>query len=298
MQLFSPSSRQDFSFCPRMWWLRKQGWKLRQITYPELCTMGGSAVSEAMDYWNKRRIATQQVTLGEVVAVGLQSLEVQLATEASLERRVTGLKDSAFKDELPQYVETGIKTMWANDPLAGHTIIASEHTFPEFGNMRCDVVSRDAKGELVVDDYKCKFGEFDVAWTDREFDKHFDGEQRVYYTQATGASLFGIILIIIRPHSKRKAANPHVIRRVSRIQPHEVMLWKNDMVLDCQRMEGVLKEQNVWKVPGKAAPHANAYGDCAYREACVEHNLDVTKMAVKYMQIDPKKETPTCHLGK
>lgn len=293
MKLYSPSSRSDFSFCPRAWWLRKQGWKSKRVAYPELCAIGGLAFGEAMDVWNKRRIAGQTATMEELVEIGSQNMTMQMNTLATQDRRVTGLKDQDFLAQLPSLVEIAIKTAYTNDPLKGHEIIASEHTFPEWGDMRADVISRDLQGELVVDDYKCKFGSFDVGWTDKEFDKHFDGEQRLYYTTAAGASKFGIIMVFIQPHAKHKPAKPHVIRRVSRVQPHEVKLWKNDMLLDCMEMERVEWQMDPWAVRGKAAPHANQYGDCVYREACIEDGLDPTRMAVRYIQIDDKKKEVT-----
>lgn len=289
MTLYSPSSRSEFSWCPRAWWLRKQGWKSKRVAYPELCAIGGTAVGEAMDVWNKARIAKTDVALELLIASGLQSIKVQTEVYQSHGRRTVGLKDQEFEATLPELVTIGIQTVWANDPLKGHEIIASEHTFTEWGDMRADVISRDSQGELVVDDYKCKFGTFDAAWTDKEFDKHFDGEQRLYYTTAAQASKFGIILVVVQPRTNYKPGKPHVIRRVSRVQEHEVKLWKNDMLLDCTQMEHVEKQTNPWVVRGKAAPHANQYGDCVYREACVEDSLDPGRMGVRYVQIDLKK---------
>lgn len=291
MKLYSPSSRSDFAFCPRMWWLRKQGWKSKRVGYPELCAIGGIAFGEAMHLWNTRRIAKQVVVVEELIAVGLQSVAVQVAELTAQDRRVTGLKDQEFLTQLPGWVEVAIQTIYAADPLKGHEVIASEHMFAEWGDMRADVISRDPQGELVVDDYKCKFGVFDVAWTDKEFEKHFDGEQRLYYTQAAGASKFGIVLVVVQPRANYKPGKPHVIRRVSRVQEHEVRLWKNDMVMDCAQMEGVEKQTNPWMVRGKAAPHANQYGECVYREACVEDGLDAGRMGVRYVQIDRKGVT-------
>lgn len=291
MVRFSPSSRVDYSFCPRMWWLRKQGWTLKRVSYPELCAIGGVAFGEAMHLWATRRIAKQVVTLEELVAVGLQSVTNQVAEFTMHDRRVTGLKDQEFLDLLPKLVERGIEVILQAHPLQGHDLIASEQEFPDWGKMRLDVLSRDPQGELVVDDYKCKFGSFDTAWTDREFDKHWDGEQRLAYTQAIGASKFGIILVVLQPKTNYKPGKPHVIRRVSRVQPQEVALWRNDVTQDWMAMEWVLKQTTPWAVRGKAAPHANQYGDCAYREACIEDSLDPGRMQVRYVQID-KKEVP------
>lgn len=286
MPIYSPSSREDFSFCPRMWYLRKHGWTLRRVTYPELCGIGGSAVSEAMYKWNMARMNHAPMTLEELIATGLQAVTVKLAELASLDRRVTGLKDVEFMDALPKYVETGIRILWTFDPLKDHTILGAEVEYPQAGHARLDVVSRTPVGEMVVDDYKCKFGEFDEKWLEKEFDKHFDGEQRLTYTAITGATLFGIILVLIRPTKQHKPMRPAVIRRVSRVKPEEHAVWKNDAALDYAEMERVLQQPSPWQVRGKAAPHANSYGDCVYREACCEDLLDEGKMKVRYIKIE------------
>ena len=285
MVIYSPSSRVEYSFCPRKWWLRKNGWITRTVGYPELCGMGGTAVSEAMAHFNKSIISQRKATLEECVALGLQSLVQQHAELELQERRVLGLRDSEFRDTLPKLVEVAIRTLWEADPLKGHTLIAAEHEFVEFGNARPDVISRDLMGELCVDDYKCKFSTFDEAWLDKEFEKYFDGEQRLSYSHMTNSRLFGIILVVIQPHSKRKPLKPFVIRRTSRVQDHELSLFMNDSVIDYKYMEHTLRQTNPLMVPGKAAPHADQYGDCPFRQACVEDGLDTSKMKVRYTQI-------------
>lgn len=240
-----------------------------------------------MAHWNRRRIAKQYTTMEECVARGLQHLVEAVACLREQGRTIVG-KDEAFLDELPRHVETAITTLYTQDPLKQHTIIAAEHEFIDFGNARPDVISRDPNNELVVDDYKCKFGRFDLTWLDKEFDKHFDGEQRMAYTQMAGASLFGIILVVIQPHVKGKGGKPQVTRRVSRVQQNEVALWRNDASSDYERMAHIEGKSNPWMVWGKAGPHANQYGECVYREACVEENLDYGRMRVRYVQILPQ----------
>ncbi len=286
MLVYSPSSRTDFSFCPRSWWFRKKGWVLRKITYPELCGIGGGAVSEAMCFWNKARIMGTPISLEECIGRGLQHVVVSLAELASQERRVSGLKDREFADVLPTHVENAVRLLWSANPLGQHRILSAEEAYPEYGDARPDVISFNKDGEKVVDDYKCKFSPFDVAWMDKEFEKHWDGEQRLQYTSMTGCTLFGIIMVLIQPHSKKKPMQPSVIRRVSRVHDYEHKLWLSDAAMDKVRMDQTLERESAWLVPGKAAPHANMYGDCVYRDACVECGLDHEKMNVNYIQIE------------
>lgn len=284
MKAYSPSSRVDYSFCPRYWYLRKR-WQPRRVGYPEICGIGGTAVSEAMCYWNQARMATKTVVLEDVVNVGLQSIVTQTSCLAQAERRVTGLKDTEVMDGLPKLVEMACKLLWESNPLRDNRIIAAEHEFKDFGNARPDVISQNSEGETIVDDYKCKFSSFDEAWKDKEFDRHFDGEQRLAYTHMVGCTLFGIILVVLQPHSKRKPLKPFVERRISRVQPHEHKLWMNDAALDYRHMELVENCTHPLQVQGKASPHANQYGDCAFKEACCEEGLDEQRMQVRYTQI-------------
>lgn len=93
---------------------------------------------------------------------------------------------------------------------------------------------------------------------------------------------------MINPHVKGKVGKPQVIRRVSRVQEHEIRLWKNDAAHDYERMAYIDGKDDPWMVWGKAGPHANQYGECPFRKACVEENLDPVKMRMDYLQIERK----------
>jgi hypothetical protein len=284
-KLYSPSSRQDFSFCPRYWWLRKR-YQPRRVGYPELCGIGGSAVAEALAWWNRARCIGQAVTVDACLAKGWQSI-VEARAGMADQGRFIGTSDVDFADRLPDLMEQAVRLLWTQDPLATHTIIAAEQEFPDFGNARIDVVSRDAQGQLVVDDYKCKFGKFDLTWLDREFEKHFTGEQRMSYTQMVGTDLFGIILVMLQPHVKEKVATARIERRVSRVLPNEVRLWKNDAALDYERMQYIEQRSNPWMVWGKSGPHTTPYGDCAFKGACTEYNFDPAIMDIHFVKVTP-----------
>ena len=288
MPQYSPSSRTDFSFCPRYWWLRRR-YRTRRVGYPELCAMGGRAVSEAMASWNRARIAGQPttlaITLDTLLEVGVYSLKMQHHENQQEDRHITGLKDHAFSEQVPQLVERGIRALWASDPLQGLQLIAAEQEYPDHGDARPDVISWNQLGEKVVDDYKCKFSPFDVNWMDGEFEKHFDGEQRLTYTPLAGCDLFGIILVLLQPHTNRKPHPPMVIRRISRVQAHERRLWLNDVRLGDDAMKMVDAQEDPWCVPGKAAPHRNQHGECPFKTACVDDGLDESRMKLNYVRI-------------
>jgi len=274
---------------------------LQRVSYPELCGMGGTAVSEAMNVWNQHRMvgyasATMTISCAELVKHGQEYVKNALYEAAQQGRRATGLQDVEFQGRLPQLVETAITTLYETNPLATHMIRGSELEFPEWGNARLDVLSTTPEGELAVDDYKCKFSTFDEAWIDKEFEKHFASEQRLHYAAMTGARLFGIILVMIQPHAKRKPSTPRIIRRVSRVTDAELAQWRRDVVLDHLEMETVLQQPSPLMVRTKAAPHANQYGDCQYKEACLEANLDPQLMALRYVTVT-RRESMTIEGG-
>ena len=240
-------------------------------------------MAEAMALWNNGRIHARTVSCDDLVGAGLQFLVQSVSHLRECGRQIYA-KDMDFLDGLPRDVEKAIRLLWDTDPLRFHSLVAAEHEFVDFGNARPDIISRDAEQHLVVDDYKVKFSRFDTTWMDKEFEKHWDGEQRMAYTQMVGTDLFGIILVVLNPHTKGKVVKPFVERRVSRVLPHEVVLWKNDAVMDYERMARVEAKQSGWEVPGRVS-HSNQYGDCVYKNACVEENLDARRMGVKYVQI-------------
>ncbi len=257
--------------------------------------MAGSAVSDGLCAYNRGRIARSPKTIEECVAVGLQAFETLVAEAIDMGRLIQG-KEMTTREEMPKLVEQAIRLVIGNDPLKDHTIVAAEQEFPDFGNMRPDVVSRNPMGELIVSDYKCKFSDMADKYVEGNFRDYFDGEQRIMYTTVVGAPLFGIVMVVLKPFvwkgKTKQYLDPHVQYRTSRIQPYEVKLWRNDYSLHCRDMEQVEQITSPWQVPGKAAPHANQFGDCAFRQACVEDNLDAEKMNVRYIQLERTNNAP------
>jgi len=255
--------------------------------------MAGSAVSEGLCAHNRGRIAKSPKTIEECVAVGLQAFETAIAEVIEMGRLIQG-SDMDKHDEMPSLIEKAIRLGIEQDPLKAHEIVAAEQEFPDFGNLRPDVISRDPMQELGVTDYKCKFSDITDKYVDKNFHDYFDGEQRLIYTTVAGASVFGIAMIVLKPFvfkgKTKQYLEPHVQYRTSRVRPNEVKLWRNDYSLHCRDMELVEQLPSPWMVPGKVAPHANQYGDCPFREACVEDNLDPDKMKVRYLQLERTKD--------
>lgn len=285
MYIYSPSSRSDFSFCPRYWWLRKNGLLSKTVNYPELCAIGGIAIGKAMEVWNKALMAGQEVTLEDLLLVGAKTRLDELTQREQQGRFIASSKDQAFCDGLPMFVEQAITLLYKTNPLKQYAIVAAEESFPHAGDCRLDVRVKQPDGRGIVFDYKVKFGEFEEKWLDKEFEKHFNGEQKYTYTTLTQTDMFGIILVVLKPRKDKRAIDPKVVVRTVPVRDQEKQVWLRDAQLLTEPMNQTLLIQSPTLVPGKPFPHANEYGPCVYEDACVRYNLDPSMLSLDYVTI-------------
>ena len=289
MQLYSPSSRDDFSFCPRMWWLRKNGLVSRTIEYPELCAIGGNAVGVAMEYWNNQLIKGLTVDLPYISAIGTNYVEGELLQAEENGRTIGGGKAREFSDTLPTSVHQAIVLLFEQNPLKPYAILAAEEEFKHAGGSRLDVRVKQADGRQIVFDYKVKFGDMEEKWLNKEFEKHFTGEQRLTYTHLTNTDMFGIIMVLLKPMKDKKKLPPRVEVRTVPVTEDEKKVWLRDALLMTPEMDHVLTIQSADKVRGRTYPHANQYGPCKYDDACNRYQLDHEKLTLDYLYIKSKE---------
>lgn len=285
MQIYSPSSRDEYAFCPRSWWLRKNGLMPRRIGYPELCGMGGNAIGKAMEEWNTDIMKGSERDLYHYVTVGKNAITQARLGELGKGRTIGSSKDKEFADELLVLVELGIRLLFKTNPLKQYAVIGAEVAFPHAGGSRFDVLVKQPDGRGIVFDYKVKFGEMEEKWLDREFEKHFTGEQRLTYTTLTGTDMFGIILVVLKPRKDRRAIDPKIVVRTSPVTDQEKQVWLRDAQLMTPLMDHTLTIQSPTLVPGRPFPHANQYGDCKYHDACLRYALAPQMIALDYITI-------------
>lgn len=289
MQIYSPSSRQDFTFCNRYWYLRKNGLISRTVGYPELCAWGGNAVGKAMEVWNLNLINALDVDVSTLVATTHKTL-LQSMTDAQVQGRTIGSsKDQEFFDSLPALAEQAVSLLYKTNPLKQYAIVAAEEAFPHAGGSRLDVRVKQPDGRGIVFDYKCKFGEMEERWLDKEFEKHFTGEQKYTYTTLTNTDMFGIILVVLKPRKDKRHIDPKVIVRTVNVTEREKQVWLRDAQLLTEPMNRTLLIQSPALVPSKTFPHRNEYGPCVYEDACIRYGLNPELMALDYITI--KKES-------
>lgn len=285
MNIYSPSSREDYSFCPRSWWLRKNGYTTRQISYPELCGMGGNAVGKAMEVWNNLQMKSLPCDVQVLTECALNNLKWAVFIEIENGRSIGSSKDQEFADSLPALVELAIRLLFKENPLKPYAIVAAEEEFIHAGKSRLDVRVKQADGRGIVFDYKVKFGEMEEKWLNKEFEKHFTGEQRLTYTTLTNTDMFGIIMVVLKPRKDKRHIDPKVVVRTSPVTDQEKQVWLMDAQLHTPLMDHTLTIQSPALVPGRTFPHANQYGDCKYHNACIRYALDPEKMSLDYIQI-------------
>jgi len=286
MKLYSPSSREEFSFCPRSWWLRKNGYLTKRIGYPELCGWGGNAVGKAMEMWNLDIMQGNVKTVDTYVQIGVSELAGININAAVEGRRIASAKDQEFFDSLPALVEQAIRLLFRVNPLKQYAVIGAEIEFPYAGGSRLDVLVKQPDGRKIVFDYKCKFGEVEEKWLDKEFEKHFTGEQRLTYTTLTQTDMFGIILVVLKPRKDKRQIDPKIVVRTSPVTDQEKQVWLRDTQLLTPLMDQTLLIRSPTLVPAKTYPHSNQYGECKYHDACIRYGLDSTMMSLDYIQIN------------
>jgi len=287
--IYSPSSRDEFAFCPRKYWLRKQGWVTRTIDYPELCAIGGSAVGKAMEVWNKELMNGFETKLLSLKAVARAQLDYEIFSQFEIHNRIRGGgKCSEFAEQLPDLVSLAIDLLWAGDPLKPYAILAAEEEYKQYGNSRSDVRVKQADGRQIIFDYKCKFGEVDVKWIEKNFEQYAQGEQRFTYTTAANVDMFGIIMVLLKPTDKKKLLDPRVEVRTWPVTEYQKQMWLRDAQLMTPAMSRALEYTDPRQVQGRPYPHGNQFGECAYYKACMDYGLDEEKMKLDYIQIERK----------
>lgn len=290
MQIYSPSSRDEFVFCPRLLWLRKNGYVPRRVSYPELCGMGGNAVGRAMEVWNVEIMNGGVVDVDMLVLVGKNELHALFMREEKNGRTIGSSKDQEFADSLPALVEQAIRLLYRVNPLKPYAVIGAEVAFPHAGGSRLDVLVKQADGRGIVFDYKVKFSEMEEKWLDKEFEKHFTGEQRLTYTSLTNTDMFGIILVVLKPRKDKRQIDPKIVVRTSPVTDQEKRVWLRDAQLLTPLIDHTLTIQSPALVPGRTYPHANQYGECKYSDACLRYELNPEMMALDFVQITKKEE--------
>lgn len=283
--IYSPSSREEFSFCPRSWWLRKNGYTPRSVGYPELCAMGGNAVGKAMEVWNKTVMSGIGVTLEELVTVSQQELQVSFTQQQSYGRTIEYGKATEFFPKLAKSVHDAVVVLWETNPLKRYAILSAEEEFTQAGGARLDVRAKQPDGRQIVFDYKVKFGEVEEKWLNKEFEKHFTGEQRLTYTHLTQTDMFGIIMVILHPRKEKRVLPARVEVRTSPVKQEEQELWLRDALLMTPEMDHVLTIQAPEKVRGRTFPHGDTFGPCKYEDACFRYKLDPSLYGLDYIQI-------------
>jgi len=222
----------------------------------------------------------------DLVTVGIEELGKEYSKQVGYGRTFGAAKDKEFLDSLPALVELGIRVLYRDNPLKQYAILAAELAYPDAGNARIDVLVKQSDERRIVFDYKCKFGEMEEKWLDKEFEKHFQGEQRLTYTTLTGTNMFGIILVVLKPRKDRRNIDPKIVVRTSVVTDQEKQVWLRDAQLFTPLMDQTLLIPSPVLVPGKTFPHANQYGPCKYEDACLRYALNPDMMSLDYIQIN------------
>jgi hypothetical protein len=251
--------------------------------------MGGNAVGKAMEEWNLALMAGQEITLEALCTIAHLTWADDLGKQLDAGRTVHTVYGKPSADDIQGMLTGMVSLLWKENPLKPYAILSAEEVFPQAGNARLDVRVKQADGRQIVFDYKCKFGEFDLGkdgkYLDKEFNKHFTGEQRLTYTTMTQTDCFGIIMVIPKPKLYQRIGKPMVVTRKVPVRTAEQSVWLHNANLVTPYMDHVLTIQSPLLVPGKTFPHANDFGECKYAKACLEYELDEEMMKLDYIRV-------------
>lgn len=284
--VYSPSSREEFAFCPRKFWFRKHGLVSKYIEYPELCAIGGNAFGKAMEEWNKGLMAGVTKEVGDLREIATRHAHEELTIARNNGRIVHGIKAAEFLDMLPSIIWQAVDFVYKENPLKPYAILAAEEVYPQYGNSRCDVRVKQADGRQIIWDYKVKFGEVKTRWLPKNIQDYANREQRFTYTTAANVDLFGIIMVVMKPMVSERLATPMIVMEKWPVTDLQKETWLRDAKSMTSAMERTLIMTNPKEVQGRPYPHGDNFGECVYSKACLDYDLNEEKMKLDYVQIE------------
>jgi len=277
-RVYSPSSTELFSKCPRRWALSRSGWKPRVIQYPELCAILGEGFSASMHELNTCIMAGRDKGMAEIVLRGQSTIKTRLDADIAAGRRIHE-KDVEYADKLPMLLDKAVQLYLNHNPLTDWKILQSEETYPNHGRCRLDVLADDGNGPSVVD-YKVKV-KLESRWEDAEFAKFARSQQRFHYQWAAQTPRFYIVLVVLGPRPYVKLSPPY--GDMPFFESGDWQRTSRSIWVQMASMEPYI--ENVSSIPGSAV-HDDKFGPCEYEDACFQHNLDPQSMRLQFVKLE------------
>ena len=281
LQVFSPSSVEDHTFCPRYWQL-KRSWTPRYVSYSEVSAAIGTAFAAGAADYNKARQHGATRTETELMAVAYGSYD-QIRLSWSVNNRRLDSEAEKLADRVAVLLRAGLKQLLLHDPFSGFTILKVEETIPNAGNARPDILLADSLGPLVAD-YKCKMN-LREQWVSNTLDRYEYSGQMYHYCHFEGCDRYLIALVVLAP-------KPMIRVRSFAIDPNYKQIWERDSIIAWNFLQLDTEDLRTGKASwlrGRTTQHEKFGKPCEYSRACLQYGLNEDMMRLDY---SPKEETP------
>lgn len=271
MKVYSPSQTTLWMKCPVERRLSSiEGWEPRELGKRELAGALGTAIAAGLGAYFITRMESPG---GVFVAQHFASIASANIRERQAMWRSKGytlptwhqaqhdsLEARAFKAVL-RFVTDDCNTSVL--PVAW-VLRAVEHTFPDHGFCRPDLIVETHPGEIAVIDWKCKLN-LEAKWRRKEIDR-YESSWQLFHNSWAASSLvddrlpafYYIGLIVLEPRWSVELIPFPII-------PEAFAAWRDSANRVWRHMESEdLGKEHPWM----AAKHTDEFGDCAFKLAC------------------------------
>jgi hypothetical protein len=281
---FSPSQVVNWSRCPVLWKLQNvEKWVTKEIGNKEIAALCGNVFGKGMEVYNLAvkaegypAIRGDADRLKKLIETCVEAARVHGDEEARKlvenGHTIANVEDADAKIELALKALT--RFLPADPTPSDWVVLGAEVISKEHGWCRCDVLYQTPDLKRVVRDYKFKL-KLDTARRPTTLAEYGDSSQGQHYLYAYDADVFEVCLVTMAPWYAE------VVPFVK--DPVRLAAWVASQKTKwgiMQRMRDGLVE------PWEADVHRDQYGDCGFKDACLQYNRDPERMKLGgYIQL-------------
>lgn len=280
--IYSPSRTEAYDFCSMRGVIAyREGWTPREADNSLLGRLVGAAFAKGSEWVHLGK------PISEVVATALAHWDK--AVSHYVTHGVSFPDTSKTREQLGKALEKyAVQNPFLNWQLKG-----VEFALPDYGNCRLDYLGIDPEGYWAIADLKYKrqlkldylnktINDYRDSWQFQHYpwayndwvkqsgpaNDYFKPVQRIYLT-----------LVIADPF--KILSFPFFIKDKLQVR------WLQSAQ---QKWADITALQNGERQPTLAASHRDAFGDCPFKKACLEQDLDPALMMFDYVQVPKMKE--------
>jgi hypothetical protein len=289
--VYSPSQTAVFSECQVKRELRH--WTSKYATKGTVAKWMGTAMAAGLAVINTHRMHMD----GEwEMAEAHQAAHAAFDEELLAFQNAGGVVSLDQWDRLPALIERGLTHYTMHDPIPVTWLIKGvEQSFPDHGDARPDLIVQDNDG-LAPLDYKLKEsiwtkqGETKEAGRSRALAEYEHSWQMLHYVwglhhkYAERCDHYYVCLGELSPR-------PHYTLQRFDVTDAVLGAWERSAEQYWWLMHAIDEDTATELFPAMAAHHRNQYGECEYKWACFEANLDPERMSHKYVKVERRRES-------